>query len=497
VAGSRPVVNPRAAASAVEPAGKAWPAEKRVRELTGRRTANGRFFQLADGRVQAEISGGPANYRDGRGQYQPIDTQVRTAAGRPGFAAGNVTNAFTSLFGTSSARLVRFEQDGRHVELGLAGPARGVPPRVAGSTVTYPGLAGGADLVYEVSAGALKESIVLRAAPAGDASYSFTVRTGGLVAEQGSDGSIAFVRRSGGEPVFVIPAPFMYDDRDEENSPYGKAWSDKVTQRLEQHGATTTVTVTADRAWLTDPTRVYPVVLDPTIKIQPVPTDGQDVQIYSGATTTNYNGTYQLKVGTDASQTWRTLVKFPLTGVPTGTVLDAARLEMFYSQTHTAWGYDVAMEARRVTTSWAESTATWANMNANMAGAPAGNSVRVDDGDPGTSVVGTWPYSTNTTLTRTPSTPTTGTTTTPPPDTRTPGCRPSPSPATTRSRCITSPRPTGRRTRRTPCTTPAGRRPTRSTRPAARTANGRPSGCIRSWPAPLARWCWATSRTRQ
>ncbi len=383
---------------AAEPAGKAWPAERRVRELAGRRTPNGRFFQLADGRVQAEISGGPANYRDGEGRFRPIDTRV-AAVDRPGFAVGNRTNAFTSLFGGSSARLVRVEQGGRLVELGLAGGARRVAPRVAGSTVTYPGLAGGADVVYEVSAGAVKEKIVLRAAPAGDVSYSFTLRTGGLTARQGSDGSIEFVRPSGGEPMFVMPPPFMFDDRDDANSPYGKAWSDKVTQRLAQRGGTTTVTVTPDRAWLTDPARQYPVVLDPTIKIQPVPTDGQDVQIYSGATTTNYNSTYQLKVGTDSAQTWRTLVRFPLTGVPAGTVLDAARLEMFYSQTHTAWGYDVAMEARRVTQPWSEGTATWANMSANMASQPAGNMVRVDDGDPGTSVVGTWPYSTNTALT--------------------------------------------------------------------------------------------------
>src|SRR5687768_14364422 len=52
--------------------GEAWPAEKRVKELADRRTANGRVFQLTDGRTQAEISIGPVNYRDARGRYQPI-----------------------------------------------------------------------------------------------------------------------------------------------------------------------------------------------------------------------------------------------------------------------------------------------------------------------------------------------------------------------------------------------------------------------------------------
>src|SRR5690606_31306835 len=130
-----------------------------------------------------------------------------------------------------------------------------------------------------------------------------------------------------------------------------------------------------------------------------VPDDAQDVQIYSGAADTNYHDSYQLRVGTDADHAWRSLVRFPLTGVPAGTQLDAARLELFYDQTHYAWGYDVAMEARQITQHWSETTATWDTMSANIAPQPAGNMVLVDDGDPGTSVVGTWPYSGNTELT--------------------------------------------------------------------------------------------------
>src|SRR5262249_24567111 len=49
---------------------------------------------------------------------------------------------------------------------------------------------------------------------------------------------------------------------------------------------------------------------------------------------------------------------------------------------------------------WSESTVTWANMNANIASVPAGNVVQVDDSDIGkVAVKGTWPASTNATLT--------------------------------------------------------------------------------------------------
>ncbi|MGN9892070.1 golvesin C-terminal-like domain-containing protein [Micromonospora sp. L31] len=382
------------------PPAKNWPPQKRVKELTGKRTANGKVYQLADGRTQAEISMVPLHYRDAKGKFQTIDTTIRPARDK-GYVQGNRTNTFTSLFGDSSDELARFEKDGRSIELGLAGAAKSVTPKVSGSTVTYPGLAGGADVVYDVTSTALKEKIVLHRAPTGPVSYTFTLDTAGLTAQQRQDGSIAFVPRGGGEPAFVMPAPFMYDAKDDKASPHGKVWSDKVTQRVQQMYGQTSVTVSADAGWLADPARVYPVVIDPTIKIQPVPTDAQDTQIYQGAATTPHGNTYQLGVGTDSSYSWRSLVKFPLDPkiVPQNTAIDDARLEMYYDQSLYTWQYDVLMEARRVIAPWDETTATWASMNTNMTTTAAGNLVQLDDGDTGTSVSGTWNYSTNAELT--------------------------------------------------------------------------------------------------
>ncbi|MGK5441503.1 DNRLRE domain-containing protein [Micromonospora sp. URMC 105] len=392
------VVGAGLAMSEKPPAAKKWPPQKRVRELTGKRTANSRTYQLSDGRTQSEISATPLHYRDAKGKLQPIDTTVRPITEK-GYVQGNRTNAFTSLFGDSSDELARFEQDGRSIELGLAGAAKSVTPKVSGSTVTYPGLAGGADIVYDVTSTALKEKIVLHRAPAGPASYTFTLDTAGLTAQQRADGSIAFVPRAGGEPAFVMPAPFMYDAKDDKASPVGKVWSDKVTQTVTQSGGRSTVTVTADAGWLADPARVYPVVVDPTIKVQPVPTDAQDVQIYSADPTHAYGQDtikWPLHVGTSGSGKWRSLVKFDTSSIPANTAVDDARLEMYYSQTHTAWQYDVPIEARRVTAAWDEDTATWNSISGSVDTGPAGNFVSVDDGNTGSSAQGTWTASTST-----------------------------------------------------------------------------------------------------
>ncbi|NUO56903.1 MAG: DNRLRE domain-containing protein [Hamadaea sp.] len=372
--------------------GKAWAPAKRVKELTSRRTRNARFYLLSDGRMQAEVSQTPLNYRDG-GTWKPIDLSVRAGSG--GWAYQNVANAFTSRFGDRSDKLVRFESGGRHIELGLTGPATDLTPKVDGSTVTYPGAAGGADVVYEVTPTTLQEDFVLAKAPAEPLAVTLSIKTGGLLARQAADGSIEFTGPDGGRVLFVMPAPYMFDSKDDAKSDVGKTMSRNVAQILTQNGSTAEITIVPDAAWLADAARQYPVTIDPTIKIQPVPSDGQDVEIYSGTTGTNYNSTYQLKVGTESTSTWRSLVRFPLTGIPAGTPIDDAQLQLYYSQTHWDYSYDVALEARRVTSAWDESTATWGSINTAMAAQPAGNVVVVDDGDAGASFSGTWPYSTN------------------------------------------------------------------------------------------------------
>ena len=389
---------------AVQPApvGRPAPPASRVRELVGRRTATGSYFELSDGRIQAELSAAPVHYRDAHGGWQPIDTTVRASA-RPGFRLGNESNAFATFFGGSTDSLVRFEQDGRRVSVGLAGARRAVAPVAAGNVVRFGQVLPGVDLVYRVTPQEFKEEIVLAAAPA-DPTFTFTVDTGGLLARQRADGSIGFWRASGeGEPLYVMPRPFMTDAADDASSPYGKAFSPKVSQSVTsrsvtQSGSRLTVTVRADRAWLVDPARKYPVVIDPTIKVEPTPSQAQDTMILSDSAGSNLDGSWRMSVGTTTTGAARSLLKFPLTGVPAGTTLDSAQLKLYYDQTHTTYAYDVPMEARRVTAAWAANTATWTSISGKFAEVGA-NVEQVDDGTAGkTSYTGAWPYSTNTTL---------------------------------------------------------------------------------------------------
>jgi RHS repeat-associated protein len=374
------------------PKGKNAPKAHRVRELKSRRTSTARFWQLSDGRVEADLSALPTSYRDTRTKsWKSVDTSVR-ASKTKGYAFANTTNNGRSWFGRDSDRLVRFQSpDGRSVTLGLDGASRDLKPAAKGSTVTYKDATQGADLQYSVGPGRVKENISLAERPDGPLKFTFTLDTHGLVPKARKDGSIALYGELPHTPELVIPAPYMTDAKKAGRSVFGKTYSTKVTQKLTRDGTSWKLTVTPDMKWLAAKERQYPVVIDPTITIAPSPTDSQDTMVLSDQASTNFNTTWKLSAGKTDTGTARSLIKFPLSEIPSGTKIDSARLEMYFDQAHTTNANDVTVGAYRATGAWDETTATWTNTSG-LVGELSGTSVQVDDGDAGTTAAtGTWP----------------------------------------------------------------------------------------------------------
>ncbi|MGW1122184.1 DNRLRE domain-containing protein, partial [Streptomyces tanashiensis] len=290
------------------PKGKAAAKPKRVAELTGKRTANARYWQLSDGRVQAEVSAVPTGYRAGK-SWKDIDPTV-VPSDAEGFAFSNTTNAANSWFGSDAERLLRFQADGHTVTLGLKSAGK-LAPVADGDTVTYKDALSGADLSYVVGPGRVKENIVLDAKPSGPVSFTFTLDAGGLTPQQNKDGSVSFFGE-GADPVLVIPAAFMTDAKKDAKAPYGSAYSAAVRQKLTKAGDGWQLTVTPDAKWLAAPERQYPVTIDPTLSIAPTPTTAQDVMISSDGPTTNYDDNWRLSVGNTSTGASRALIRFPV-----------------------------------------------------------------------------------------------------------------------------------------------------------------------------------------
>ncbi len=372
------------------PKGKERASAKRVKELTSRRTPQARFWQMSDGRVEAELSASPVSYRSGS-SWKPIDPTVKASKDK-GFAFANTSNTGRSWFGTDASKLVRFETaGGQAVTLGLKGAAKGVTPSAKGDTVTYKGLVAGADVSYQVGAGRVKENITLAEQPVKPLRFVFTLDAGELVPKERGDGSIALFGEDPGNPVLVIPPAYMTDAKKDKASPYGTSFSAKVSQKLTRHGKGWRLTVTPDAKWLAASERQYPVVIDPTITIAPSPSESQDVMVRSDEPTTNFNSTWDMSAGkTSSTGIARSLVQFPLDEIPAGSKIDTAQLSLYFDQVHTTGSTNVDVEVRRATGAWDETTATWDKTSA-LVGEQSSTTVLMDDGDTGTAAVGEWP----------------------------------------------------------------------------------------------------------
>jgi RHS repeat-associated protein len=382
------------------PPGKKLPPAHRVRELAGRRTPSARYWKMSDGTTQAEVSAVPLSYQAAGGDWKAIDTKIGQAS-RSGYAFANTSNLARSYFGSRSSDLLRFEADGKHtVTLGLTGAVKAVTPVAKDDTVTYHDLAAGADFTYRVGRGEVKEDIVLNKAPAHPVSFTFSLNTGGLSPRQGRDGSIAlYGGNESGRPVAVIPAAVMYQAPANSDSPVVDLSHGPVTQKLTRAGSSWRITLTPDAKWLSASGRRFPVTVDPTVMLAPTPSTSQDVMVDSTRPTTNLNGSWQLGVGkTSSTGTLRSLLKFPLTGIPANTKITSAQLGVYYNQVHTDNTSPVVIEAHRATGAWDAATATWSNTSS-LSGELSGTTVQLDDGDAGTAAKGSWPYSANTTYT--------------------------------------------------------------------------------------------------
>ncbi|MFF8946990.1 DNRLRE domain-containing protein [Streptomyces sp. NPDC014864] len=112
--------------------------------------------------------------------------------------------------------------------------------------------------------------------------------------------------------------------------------------------------------------------------------------VMSDQPATNFNTSWKLSAGKTGTGIARSLIKFPLSEIPSGTKIDSARLEMYFDQAHTTNANDVTIGAYRATGTWDETSATW-DKTSGLVGELSGTTVQVDDGDPGTTAaVGSW-----------------------------------------------------------------------------------------------------------
>ena len=337
-------------------------AEARVGELPERRTANSATRRNADGSYTTSVHKGQMHYRAADGRWQPIEVGLHAIPGGGEYAWRSGANAFEARFrAAAEPGLLEFRVGGRTLRVSAEG-AKPSPARVDGTRVSYPGAYPGADLHYTVTAGGVEKMIEL-AGPGSPTSYTFRMFAAdggaGLTAQRRPDGGYVVNAAPVPFPAFVLEAPEVRESA-EAGRAAEPAPDAQPELRVDQQGRDLVVTLSLDKAWLSDPARRFPVWFDPTISLQPPILDGG---IQTVATATPQTGSH-MAIGSYATgAAYRALLQFDLGAIPPGAQVTTAQLGAYFDGSCTNGGPPATpcggshqIDVHQITSSWGLST---------------------------------------------------------------------------------------------------------------------------------------------
>lgn len=251
-----------------------------VGEDVARRSERSATFVQADGSLRTVVSETPVHFRAAGGGWERVDTSVVADGGGWRTAAAGVV---TWLPGGADG-LVSVRSGDDAVSFRLEGASSAAAARVDGGRLTYPEALPGVDVEYEVRSDGVKETAVL-AGLSSPSSLRFVVTPpeGGDVRQAGP---AAEVVRGDGSVAFQLDAPYLVDG--------AGVSSPAATLTVSGEGRARSVVVAADRGWLEEPGRVWPVRLDPTTTVS---NQGVDCYVDAGLATTSFCSQALLLVG--------------------------------------------------------------------------------------------------------------------------------------------------------------------------------------------------------
>jgi len=227
-------------------------------ELPSKRTSTSRTFRLPDGRRETRVYEAPVNYKNSDGAWVPIEEGLE----RVGRTLTNGDNGFDlSLPAYIGSDPIRISDGDGWVSQQLLGmQTRAV--KAEGNIASYETVNPGTSFDFTTLANGVKEDIEIA-----DLSQPSTFRyelnaSDGLMPTKAEDGSIEF-RDENGQVVVTLPAPVMADSAAEPQVSYAVHYS------LQPQAANRwALTVEADRDWLSQPERAWPVRIDPSLIVK-------------------------------------------------------------------------------------------------------------------------------------------------------------------------------------------------------------------------------------
>ena len=253
-------------------------AATRVNEIPELRGENCKVFSMSDGTEQAVFYTEPIHVFDDETQcFTPVDVTITEKDGT--FVGGK--NRFTAEFGKKDSDDELFNiSDGSHrikvmsLKSSKKKTAKIMPKLIKMNTVAEENAAeihkvsnkvvfeeeDGVSFNYSLTGNGVKEDIVIKE-KADVYRYPFILRCENVAVKfDEEENHVTFEDIETGNEVFHIPAPFMTDES-------GAASAAVSYDIRELEGGDILLTVTADSEWINAEERVFPVVIDPQIKV--------------------------------------------------------------------------------------------------------------------------------------------------------------------------------------------------------------------------------------
>lgn len=336
-----------------------------------------------DGTLTTQRHQAPIRFRDSsvKGGWRDVDlTMAAKADGTAGpkghplgvSLAGGSKGADGAAKGSSETDVVAVHEkpgrsrQARAVTLGWAG-ALGTPV-LDGTTATYRGVRPGVDLVVQALRTGVEQSLVIADASAlaalqspatGPVEWRIPVKTKGLTARAETDGSVSFVDKDGVVASRLV-APLAWDAVVDPRSGDHTNQSPVKVSVTQQGAGRAVVTLTPDQNWLHDPSRVFPLTIDPTYASGSI-TTSFDTYVSSAYPTATYSTSTELRVGTynGGADVYRSFLTFPITALRGLDVVSAnVSLYEFYSWSCTAEPFYVYLaNGTTSSTNWNTQTA--------------------------------------------------------------------------------------------------------------------------------------------
>lgn len=344
-------------------------------EVLRLRTATSRTYFDPRG-FHARLYSEPVNVRDAQGRWQPIDNTLTAAP--DGKSLRNTRGLVDVSLPAAGDGTTKVAVGNAWTAFALQG-ASGAGRRTAGrDSVSYTEVLPGVDARYQVRNAGLKEDLVLKNASAA-ASFRFALTASpGLSFTAAQGGSVA-LRAGDGSTLFSLPAPSVQDSS---GKPGGFS-SSAARYTLTGSGSAAVLSVTVDPAWLADPSRVFPVSLDPS---STAPAQTQATYLYAGAPTTNYATDTRLRIGLTGASAYRTLLKYDTASLPQHIDVLSSRVKA--DITANSAGLPASIGVFALTRPWTNA-ATWNTTNGSTAWTSPGGDVGAALSSPADSITTT------------------------------------------------------------------------------------------------------------